>query len=262
MPHAQSRVPTGWKLTGRTDQRRGAEACGPRSRCRSTTARTARTGTRPGQAKARRTTRPSRPGKGCGPSWPRCAGEPSLWGPQRPRLTRPASGRAAGLGPAPQLVPFLWPRTSKRLRVHIIVAFILLMSVRVLNIYVPIYQKIVVDDLAVRRHHLRTGNVVSVNSFACATRIAFFPGAGAGAGAGRERGGRGHLPVAGPADLRRPPLPSGRDGRHGRHQQHSLVPLDPRGAVHAPGDRRLHLCAPARVRRDAAVGRGRGGTPR
>ena len=48
-----------------------------------------------------------------------------------------------------QLLPFLWPAKSQRLRIHVVVSFILLLSVRVLNIYVPIYQKIVVDDLAV-----------------------------------------------------------------------------------------------------------------
>ena len=48
-----------------------------------------------------------------------------------------------------QLFPFLWPAKSSRLRAHVVVSFILLLSVRVLNIYVPIYQKIVVDDLAV-----------------------------------------------------------------------------------------------------------------
>ena len=48
-----------------------------------------------------------------------------------------------------QLMPFLWPEKNTRLRAHIVTAFVLLLSVRVLNIYVPIYQKIIVDDLAV-----------------------------------------------------------------------------------------------------------------
>jgi hypothetical protein len=33
----------------------------------------------------------------------------------------------------------------------VVVAFLLLLSVRVLNVYVPIFQKLVVDALAVRR---------------------------------------------------------------------------------------------------------------
>ena len=47
-----------------------------------------------------------------------------------------------------RLLPFMWPRNSPLLQCQLIICFILLAGMRVVNIYVPIYYKKIVDLLS------------------------------------------------------------------------------------------------------------------
>lgn len=45
------------------------------------------------------------------------------------------------------LLPFLWPRKDGRLQFHVVLCIVLLIGGRVLNLYVPIYSKLIVDSM-------------------------------------------------------------------------------------------------------------------
>ncbi|CAG9102471.1 unnamed protein product [Plutella xylostella] len=47
------------------------------------------------------------------------------------------------------LLPFLWPRKSACLQVHVMVCVLLLVAGRVINLYVPIYNKLIVDSISI-----------------------------------------------------------------------------------------------------------------
>jgi len=47
-----------------------------------------------------------------------------------------------------KLFPFVWPADDRKLQFYAMLSFLLLLAVRVINVYVPLYQKIVVDALA------------------------------------------------------------------------------------------------------------------
>ncbi len=45
------------------------------------------------------------------------------------------------------LFPYVWPKRNRWLQVHVVLCFIILISARVINVYVPIYYKKIVDAL-------------------------------------------------------------------------------------------------------------------
>ncbi|KAL3271021.1 hypothetical protein HHI36_021521 [Cryptolaemus montrouzieri] len=64
-------------------------------------------------------------------------------------LTEPAKSTWSGLcGKAKILAPFLWPKRDCLLQITVVICFLLLGAGRAINLFVPIYSKLIVDSLS------------------------------------------------------------------------------------------------------------------
>ena len=77
------------------------------------------------------------------PRSPRVVGASSFGGP-----SEPAGRRGEGLRALKGLAPYLWPRDSVELRVRVVLAIVLLVAGKLVNITIPLFYKAAIDALS------------------------------------------------------------------------------------------------------------------